>query len=253
MTDKRKRYMADVYSKFWVRRVQEYGFSDYHRAMIELVNHFQSQVAGNRMLECAVGTGYPFALEFARRQWEIQGIDISPLLVAKCQENAREANVRIPNTVGDVENLPYANESFHLTYCLQSTWYFTHLRAAISEMVRVTTSKGYIIFDIMNILNPKILSEHARMVYAVMRSKATHILRGTASDQGVLHQTPTSPIGVWASLRRHNMEYSVVGLTPDGQQIRGASKYVAPRLVYICWKRGDGSKEYRRKRENTTD
>ena len=143
---KRKEYIKNTYSKYWIdAREKKYGFSDYDKNLINLIN---SKVDHGRLLDVAIGTGYPFAW-ILRESNEIYGIDIAPKLIEKCKRLYPDVNCM----VGDCENLPYKDNFFNLVYTFHLTWYFPDLIKTISEMIRVTISGGLVIFDIQNVNN----------------------------------------------------------------------------------------------------
>jgi SAM-dependent methyltransferase len=156
---------------------------------------------GGKLLEVAIGTGYPVADALAKAGYEIHGIDISPALVEKC----RELNPAINAKVGDAENLDYADGEFDAVYCFHSTWYFPDLTRVIDEMIRVTKPGGFIVFDIQNRANPAIGADYDRRKAQVRpgfgprlnlqaRNVAKVILRrGNPNWHGVIYEVPTDP------------------------------------------------------------
>ncbi|MBI4722783.1 MAG: class I SAM-dependent methyltransferase, partial [Candidatus Stahlbacteria bacterium] len=175
-----KKYIIDSYSKFWLTQVLEYGYSDYHKAVISIIDTKEEGIVhkSQKILECCIGTGYPIAIELAKRGYELYGVDIAPALIRKCKENTENDKLNIKCVVGDAESLPYKNSAFNLTYCLQSTWYFTDIGKAIEELFRVTNSGGKIIFDIQNLWNYKLLKRYLRRrvfyLLKVAKRKATN-------------------------------------------------------------------------------
>ena len=236
--DRRKQYMADVYSAFWQRQVLVYGFTDYHQGMIELVQSIRPRLAGHRLLECAIGTGWPFAVEFARRGWSVYGVDIAPTLVTKCKENERETGVELRCVEGDVEHLPYREGAFDLTYCFQSTWYFSDFERAVDEMILVTKAGGYVVFDVMNLLNPMILCSYVRLIF---RRRANldfwaDVVRRRPLSKWIIHETPTSPWRVSNILRSRNVRCIITTSQTRNIACPVPSSWFDPRLVYICRK-----------------
>ncbi len=147
----RKRYMREVYPSFWLTARQNiYGFLQYDRYLCEFITCRVTK--GSKLLEVAVGTGYPFADYLQKAGYYIHGIDIAPVLIEEC----RKLNPDIDSRIGDAENLGYENGFFDCTYCFHSTWYFPDLEKAISEMLRVTRSRGLVMFDIQNRHHPVI-------------------------------------------------------------------------------------------------
>ena len=190
------------------------------------------------MLECGVGTGFPFALEFAKDGWQVTGVDIAENLLKQCKDNASVAGVTISCVRGDIERLSIAYEVFDLVYCFQCSWHFPNVKTAIDEMIRVTRPGGYIIFDVMNILSPKIALQHVKAVLYYLLRVTWRIVRRRSLVDLIIHETPTLPATVSMTLRRHRVKW--VMTTPRTNHCdrpEDVSLFV-PRLVYICRKDG---------------
>ena len=85
-----KDYIDKKYAQFWLHQVEVYGYTTYHQNMVSLIESIGLRLNGREMLECAIGTGYPFAMEFARRGWRVHGVDIAPVLIKECYQNAKK-------------------------------------------------------------------------------------------------------------------------------------------------------------------
>ena len=80
----RKTYMRDIYSRYWIdAREKIYGFPDYDRNLCEYICNYVSNLG--KILEVAVGTGYPFADFLQKEGYAVYGIDIAHNLIEKCQ------------------------------------------------------------------------------------------------------------------------------------------------------------------------
>ena len=188
------------------------------------------------------GIGKSIAMEFAKRGWHVCGVDIAPVLIAQCRENARDTMIPICTYVGDVEALPYKDSTFDLVYCLRSTFYFTDLEQAISEMVRVTKPEGYIVFDIMNLLSPIIIRHQLAMwwhwLFVLPRMLAKRVLRGTPIRMLMWEESPTLPRRVHRILQRQEVDYTV---TTSGESLDiadlAAVDWFHSFLLFICRKR----------------
>jgi len=147
-----KEYMKTTYSRYWISaRETKYGFSEYDRSLCALLlDHLPRR---GRILEVAIGTGYRFAGYFEKAGYSVYGIDVSQELARKCRELYPSIGVQ----VADAENLPSKDLRFDATYCFHSTWYFPDLNRAIGEMIRVTKQGGFVLFDLMNAENPRIM------------------------------------------------------------------------------------------------
>jgi ubiquinone/menaquinone biosynthesis C-methylase UbiE len=198
----RKQYMKEVYSKYWITaRENIYGFSPYDRNLCE---YLRSKVPhGAKVLEVAVGTGYPFADILQKTGYSVFGIDLSLDLIKKCNQT----NSKINCAVADAEDLPFANAHFSCTYCFHSTWYFPDLSKALSEMLRVTESPGLVVFDIQNRNSVSIDRAYRfRVAEGSMRRTLVRwaknmtkiILRhGTPVWRWVVHEVPADPRNIY--------------------------------------------------------
>ncbi|MBN1161370.1 MAG: class I SAM-dependent methyltransferase [Dehalococcoidales bacterium] len=155
----RKRYIKEVYSKWWPdARKKQYGFLEYDKNLCDYI--CQHVPGGSKLLEVAIGTGYPIADYLQKAGYVIHGIDLSPDLIEQC----RKLNPNIKCKVGDAENLEYEDNYFNATYCFHSTWHFPDLNKTIDEMVRVTCPGGMIIFDVLNRSNSEIEAAHQKNI-----------------------------------------------------------------------------------------
>jgi len=236
----RKRFMREVYSQYWLRaRETKYGFMDYDRLLCDMLSE-QAPERG-KLLEVAIGTGYPIADSLEKRGFEIHGIDISPALIERC----RTVNPAIRAKVGDAENLDYADGEFDAAYCFHSTWYFPDITRVIDEMMRVTRDSGFIAFDIQNRANPKIAADFDRRRAQVRpgagprlalhaRNLAKVILRrGNPNWKGLIYEVPTDPRTIYEHLRGRGYRVFDNDLNP----LSGPGSFPDyPRLVFIVEK-----------------
>jgi ubiquinone/menaquinone biosynthesis C-methylase UbiE len=156
----RNTYIADIYSRFWYdAREKIYGFPLYDQ---NLCNYIIERVPTGRVLEVAVGTGYPFGDFFLQEGYEVYGTDIAFNLIQKCHKNYPFIHAEM----GNAEALPFSDSSFHAVYCFHSTWYFSNLLKSIYEMLRVSKSNGLICFDIQNGHHHDIASAYKKRVDA---------------------------------------------------------------------------------------
>jgi ubiquinone/menaquinone biosynthesis C-methylase UbiE len=102
-----------------------------------------------RILEVAPGPGY-FAIELARRGFDVSGLDISDSFVAIASEAAREAGVAVDFRQGDAARLPYADGTFDLIVCQAAFKNFQHPVTALNEMHRVLRPSGWAVIQDMN-------------------------------------------------------------------------------------------------------
>jgi SAM-dependent methyltransferase len=218
--------MRDVYSNYWLdARDKKYGFMEYDRYLCEIIS--SDAKANGKLLEVAIGTGYPVADFLSKSGFEVHGIDISPALVEKC----RELNPDIQAKVGDAENLEYADGEFEAAYCFHSSWYFPDLTRVIDEMLRVTRPGGFIAFDIQNRSHPAIAAdfEHrqARVRPGVLPRMNLHarnlakvvLRRGNVNWHAVIYEVPTDPQLVYDHLDKRQVGFQVLGRNEADQSV----------------------------------
>lgn len=236
----RKHFMREVYSHYWLRaRETKYGFMDYDRRLCEMISGRAPE--RGRLLEVAIGTGYPVADTLQKQGFEIHGVDISPALVEKC----RVTNPAIHAKVGDAENLDYKDGEFDAAYCFHSTWYFPDLARVIDEMMRVTRPGGFIAFDIQNGANPGIAADYDRRRALVRpglgprlnlhaRNVAKVILRrGNPNWHGLVYEVPTDP----QTLHSHLGDHAYRVFDRELNELPGRDSFPdAPRLVFVAEK-----------------
>jgi len=199
--------MRDVYSRYWSSAREEiYGFSEYDKSLVNFVAG--EVVKGGKILEVAIGTGYPFGDFFQKAGYSVYGVDISPALIEKC----RLLNPEICCKVGDAEDLDFPDNGFDCTYCFHATWYFPNLGKAIDEMIRVTKPGGLVVFDIQNrnnweiaaalrkqqFMNNTILGRSLSFGKMVIKHA---IGRGKPSLHFVLYEVPSYPEEIYNHLR----------------------------------------------------
>lgn len=218
----RKSYMRKAYSKYWITaRERIYGFSKYDK---NLCNYICTHVPiGGKLLEVAIGTGYPFAEFFQKQGYYVYGIDLSPELIEKCKKLYPNVDCK----VGDAENLEYPNNYFDATYCFHSTWYFPDLNKAVDEMIRVTHLGGLVIFDIQNRNNQDINDAYQRnlaktkganRIKGYIKNVIKVILRrGVPNWHFIVFEVPTYPESVCEHLKNKRIsDYQIMVVKEDG-------------------------------------
>ena len=242
----RKTYMRDVYSKYWLSaREKEYGFLNYDKALCSYIT--QNIKHGERILEVAIGTGFPFADYFQKKGYEVHGIDIAPILIEKC----KKLNNKIICKIGDAENLEYKNNYFKCVYCFHSTFYFTNINKVIEEMLRTVTSNGMVIFDIQNRNNKEVVdgfnkiksnkSDGLKKLLRYGKNIIKILLRkGTPDWTNIVHEIPIYPETLFEYFKKKKINYSIMAQSDEesGFEIKkeiGPFKNF-PRLVIVIWK-----------------
>lgn len=209
--NKRKEYMRNTYAAYWKSaRNNNYGFMVYDKAVIDLI--FKQTMSGSKLLEVAIGTGVPIAKELFDRKYQVYGIDISDILIDECRANCPKINC----CVADAELLPFKSSKFHLTYCIHSAWFITDFHKSVTDMIRVTSKGGRVIFDIQNKYNKTIIGiyrqhifENSNLIgrlYKTIKNVSKFILqRGTQDWPFVVSQTPSDPVAIFKLLSHQKL------------------------------------------------
>ena len=109
--------------------------------------------SGQHILDLGCGYGR-YTIPLAEMGYEIDGIDLTPSLVSKARGIAKEHNLNINFTIGDMRSLPFASESYDVIISMWNT--FSELYElvdqirAIEEMLRVLRNKGVAIIEVRN-------------------------------------------------------------------------------------------------------
>lgn len=101
---------------------------------------------GLQVLDVGCGTGV-VAVSAANIGANVTGIDLSPALLERAEENAHIANVSISFREGDVEALPYPDRSFDFVVSQFGHMFAPRPEVAIGEMLRVLKPGGVIAFS----------------------------------------------------------------------------------------------------------
>jgi ubiquinone/menaquinone biosynthesis C-methylase UbiE len=104
---------------------------------------------GLRILEVAPGPGY-FAVELARRGYEVTGLDISHSFVELAAGHARREGVAVDFRQGDVAALPFPEATFDMIVCQAAFKNFREPVRALDEMRRVLRPGGVAVIQDMH-------------------------------------------------------------------------------------------------------
>ena len=118
------------------RREFEWGL-DYYRNRIEAIDFHNN----NNVLDAACGCGQ-YSIALAEKNQFVTGLDINPGYIEISQHISSKFNLK--NThflVGNLHNMPFANESFDAIFCYSALMY-TREDRVISELARVLQPGG---------------------------------------------------------------------------------------------------------------
>lgn len=107
---------------------------------------FAGVSAGAKVLDVGCGTGV-VALTCARRGAIVTGLDLTPALLARAEENRELAGLNVAFREGDVEAMPFADESFDVVLSQFGHMFGPRPDVAIGEMLRVLAPGGTVAFS----------------------------------------------------------------------------------------------------------
>jgi ubiquinone/menaquinone biosynthesis C-methylase UbiE len=90
---------------------------------------------GDSVLETSVGTGLNF--KYLPRGVKFSGLDLSPEMLANCQNNLRRWELDADLYLGNAESLPFTDSSFDVVFHVGGINFFNDRAKAIREMIRV--------------------------------------------------------------------------------------------------------------------
>lgn len=96
-----------------------------------------------RVLEVAVGTGRNF--EFYAPGTDLTGVDLSPEMLARAGQHARQLGLDVELHQGDASELPFADAQFDTVVCALALCSIPDPAGAIVEMRRVLVSGGQLL------------------------------------------------------------------------------------------------------------
>jgi SAM-dependent methyltransferase len=102
--------------------------------------------AGHRVLDVGCGTGV-VAITAQRRGAKVTGLDLTPELLKRAQENAAVADADVEWHEGDVESLPFVDGAFDVVLSQFGHMFAPRPEIATREMLRVLRPGGLIAFS----------------------------------------------------------------------------------------------------------
>lgn len=216
--NERKEFIRNIHSKHWVTKLEKgrSSYANYDQTFVNFLNQLLSE--NSRILDVGVGIG-AIARLVNKHNLEIHGIDISSNLVEKC----RRDHPHIKAITGDAENLPYRDNSFDCTYCVNVTFYFPNLPKAIDELLRVTRDDGITVFDVQNTKNPHIQKNVQRRnsLYKKSMLLLKNLLKLTLGKpitrwRKIIDITPSNPKKIADNFRKRALNYEIFVREMDG-------------------------------------
>ena len=136
-------------------------------------------VRGKRILEIGCGAAQN-SIALAKRGADVCGIDLSRNQILFGKRLARKEGARIDLMVGNMETLPFKDESFDLVTTAISLLYVPDLRATFAEVNRVLGKDGYFTFnEVHPLVGGKLISFRGQPAGAVSDYFKRRIVRWT--------------------------------------------------------------------------
>ncbi len=122
----------------WLDDTRGYKVRKTHLELLGLMS-----LRGQKILDAGCGPG-TYGIMLAQAGNEVVGIEISPIGMQLANQRAQQKNVNFTARVGDLENLPFDNNSFDVCFCGWVLHHFPDINKAVSELVRVLKPGGMI-------------------------------------------------------------------------------------------------------------
>lgn len=122
------------------------------RVTVDLFERTVALPPGARVLDLACGLGR-HAMEFARRGYEVTGIDLSGALLRSAEEAAREGGLPIRFQCGDMRRLEEQNSYDAVVSLFTSFGYFmeeSENRSVVESVARALRAGGWFMLDFFN-------------------------------------------------------------------------------------------------------
>ena len=126
-----------------------------HYSAIDLLINISEASEHDEVLDVACGPGL-VAFEFARKVKHVQGIDLTPEMIRQANLGQEERGLKnMAWMVGNVEALPFADDSFSLVITRYSFHHLQSPSSVLQEMVRVCRPGGRILVADVSIPSAK--------------------------------------------------------------------------------------------------
>ena len=125
------------------KQAEKYDTSDYSkypRECYPFVLNAINNIHFNKVLDLGCGTGVILKeISSINSDVELFGLDLSENMIAKATQRL---GTTATLSVGDAENLPYADNTFDLVCCVESFHHYPNPKKALSEINRVLKNGG---------------------------------------------------------------------------------------------------------------
>lgn len=139
---------------YWTKRSHDFGAVRKNELDNEMGNRWLWEIEGHlpagrqlRILDVGTGTGF-FAILLARQGQQVEGIDLTPAMLAEARAQAAQEGLSIPFREMDAQALSYEDETFDMVLSRNLTWTLPEPEKAYREWFRVLKKGGVLLnFD----------------------------------------------------------------------------------------------------------
>lgn len=143
-------------------------------AVFNLIGKYTSKTPLD-ILDVGCGPGI-FMKEAAKLGHRVIGVDSAELMVLEAKSATKQLTGKMPMVFqGDIEHLPFKNNSFDIILCIGVLSYLSADMKSISELKRVVKKDGYVIIGLPNWLRLPILVDpyyYLNRLFTVLYEKA---------------------------------------------------------------------------------
>lgn len=127
------------------RNNEIYGEGLIHRQDKAWMNYFEANLPKKdiSILDVGCGTGF-LSLPLAKVGYGVTGVDLSEGMMDQCRKKMVASSLSFTLTKGDVEDLPFEDETFDVIVSRWVLWTLLHPEKAVSEWMRVLKPGGRI-------------------------------------------------------------------------------------------------------------
>lgn len=125
-------------------------------ARLEQVTSRLACPPGGLVLDAGCGTAN-WTVALARQGYQVRGFDLSPTMIAEGQAQLRElgiAEAAAGIEVGDVERMPFPDETFDAAVCFRVLDFTPRPGVALTEFARVLRPGGRLVLSMLGALSP---------------------------------------------------------------------------------------------------
>jgi len=142
---KETRYWEEIYERVGVR---ECIFQERLRIILNLATQMNLPY-GTRALDIGCGAGLA-SVGLAKRGFQVDAVDAVDGMVQATEGRAKEAEVKVTAQRGDVQALPFPNETFDLVVAIGVLPWVPSLEAPLREIRRVLRPGGWFVATVEN-------------------------------------------------------------------------------------------------------